>query len=299
MTPEKSIERRKLRIWAVVASVGRADLLCQTIARYPLQSRPADGVLVVGSDPQDVAGLAEACPGVEIVLSEKGLCKQRNAALRRLREKCDVIVFFDDDFLLEEHYLENLERHFAANSQLVGLTGVLIADGAHTTPIDFADGARMLDSGAALPYGREEPISWLYGCNMAFRTSATEGLQFDEALPLYGWQEDVDFSNQVARKGQMIRSPSLTGIHLGTSGGRQSGLRLGYSQVSNIIYLLRKGTIDPWRGLSLMMRNILMNCGRSLWPEPNIDRRGRLAGNFLALADLTRGRVDPGRIVSL
>lgn len=299
MSTEMAPEAWKLRIWVAVASVGRAELLRQTIARYPLQSRPADGVLVVGSDPQDVAGLVEACPGIEIALSEKGLCKQRNAALHRLREECDVIVFFDDDFLLEEHYLENLERHFEANPQLVGLTGILFADGSHTSPIDFADGASMLDSGPALPRGSEEPVSWLYGCNMAFRTSATEDLQFDEALPLYGWQEDVDFSSQIARRGQMIRSPSLTGIHLGTSGGRQSGLRLGYSQVSNIIYLLRKGTIDPWRGLSLMMRNILMNFGRSFWPEPNIDRRGRLAGNFLALADLMQGRVDPSRIIYL
>ena len=283
----------------VVASVGRAGLLRNTIARLPLQSRPPDGIIVVGSDPQDVSGVADSCPGVEIILADRGLCKQRNAALARLRDTSDAIVFFDDDFIPEEHFLENLEAEFLANPNLVGLTGVLIADGAHSSQIAFGDAVRELESGNRSPVSTAEPITWLYGCNMAFRTSATEGLAFDEALPLYGWQEDVDFSNQLGRRGEMVRTSKLTGIHLGTRGGRQSGLRLGYSQVANIIYLLRKGTIAPRRGLTLMFRNILMNCGRSLWPEPEIDRRGRLVGNVMAIADLARGRVDPGRIISL
>ena len=289
-----------MRIWVAVASVGRAELLCRSLARLSGQTRPADGIVVVGCDAADVAGVVEAIPAAQVLLAERGLCRQRNAALEMLRDKSDAIVFFDDDFLPERHFLETMEREFTADPKLVGLTGVLMADGAHTSQIAFEDAADALDRGCAVPTGSEpEPINWLYGCNMAFRTSAIAGLSFDEALPLYGWQEDVDFSNRLSRRGAMRRTSALTGIHLGTRGGRQSGLRLGYSQVANVVYLLRKGTIGRWHGLSLMARNIAMNGSRSLWPESGIDRRGRLRGNALAAADILRGRVTPQRIEQL
>ena len=40
----------------------------------------------------------------------------------------------------------------------------------------------------------------------------------------------------------------------------------------------------------------LLSTRADLLPEPYIDRAGRLKGNFLALADLLRGQLHPGRI---
>jgi hypothetical protein len=42
-----------------------------------------------------------------------------------------------------------------------------------------------------------------------------------------------------------------------------------------------------------------MNLARSPFPEPWADRRGRFRGNMLALGDLLRGRLGPGRIEEL
>ena len=51
--------------------------------------------------------------------------------------------------------------------------------------------------------------------------------------------------------------------------------------------------------LSLMLRNILANHARVLWAEPWVDRRGRVAGNWLAFADLLRGRLHPTRVIEI
>ena len=48
-----------------------------------------------------------------------------------------------------------------------------------------------------------------------------------------------------------------------------------------------------------MARNLLANLVRSLWPEPHIDRRGRLRGNVLALRHLLTGRIEPEHILEL
>jgi hypothetical protein len=81
--------------------------------------------------------------------------------------------------------------------------------------------------------------------------------------------------------------------------GRGSGLRLGYSQVVNPVYLGRKGTY-PWnRALRSIARHLLLNLLRSPFPEPWVDRWGRLRGNALGLWDLLRGRAHPGRVLEL
>ena len=81
--------------------------------------------------------------------------------------------------------------------------------------------------------------------------------------------------------------------------GRQSGMRLGYSQIANPIYLSRKGTL-PWsRALRLMGRNTAANLLRLMSPEPYIDRAGRANGNIRAFRDLLSGSLAPERILEL
>ncbi|WP_230279680.1 glycosyltransferase family 2 protein [Croceicoccus sp. Ery15] len=290
-----------MRIHVAIATTGRPDVLCKVVDRFKHQTRLPDGIVVVGASPDDIAGVdaLDMAPEHAVVSPKKGLCCQRNVALSLLRGKTDAVVFFDDDFVVAHDFLERLEALFVADPKLVGLTGWLIADGAQTGALSYEEAEAMLDAGAPRPARPDERTSWLYGCNMAFRMSACEGLSFDENLPLYGWQEDVDFTEQLARRGHMLRTNAITGIHMGTRGGRTSGLKLGYSQVANIVYLRRKGTIGAVHGWALMARNVAANLAKSIRPEPLVDRRGRLKGNIRAFGDVLRGRADPLRILDL
>jgi GT2 family glycosyltransferase len=126
------------------------------------------------------------------------------------------------------------------------------------------------------------------------------GLRFDERLPLYGWQEDVDLSRRLAEFGQVVQIDAACGVHLGVKSGRGSGLRLGYSQVANPLYISGKRRGYPFRrAVTHIASNMAMNVARATWPEPYVDRRGRLRGNLLALFDLTVGRMAPERILDL
>lgn len=140
-----------------------------------------------------------------------------------------------------------------------------------------------------------------YGCNMAIRMAPVRqhGLRFDETLPLYGWLEDVDFSRRLAPYGKIVKSPSLCGVHLGVKSGRNSGLKFGYSQIANPLYMVRKRTLSPARALAQISRNLCMNRLKLRAPEPWIDRAGRWRGNRLALADMLRGRLSPQRILEM
>jgi hypothetical protein len=82
---------------------------------------------------------------------------------------------------------------------------------------------------------------------------------------------------------------------MGVKGGRVAGERLGYSQVVNPLYMLRKGTMSIGQVFGQMFRNISSNVAGALRPEPYIDRRGRLRGNLRGFADVLRGHLEPER----
>src|SRR5262249_49325392 len=138
-----------------------------------------------------------------------------------------------------------------------------------------------------------------YGCNMIYRASAIGETRFDERLPLYGWQEDVDFAAQIHKRGRIVRSQAFAGVHRGVKSGRLGGLRLGYSQIANPVYLARKGTMGLSHAGLLMMCNFVANHAKALRPEPWVDRKGRLRGNWLALWHLMTGQIDPCRVLEM
>jgi GT2 family glycosyltransferase len=298
--------RRKYRMDLTIAvgipTIGRAPVLCATLAELARQHRRPESVIVCGTKPIDVEGAAEAYPGATVILCDPGLPRQRNAILDAA-VAADIIVFFDDDFFPNQDYLSAIEQHFAGDPQIVVATGLVLADGIGGPGLTPADGRVILSHYAKTrPSAGVRPTFSGYGCNMALRLAPmhTHRLRFDERLPLYAWQEDVDLSRRLAAFGRVVQIDAACGVHLGVKSGRGSGLRLGYSQVANPLYLCGKQDGYPVRrAITHIARNIAMNVARAGWPEAYVDRRGRLRGNLLALRDLVLGRMIPERVLDL
>ncbi|SDC04234.1 glycosyltransferase family 2 protein [Ruegeria marina] len=292
-----------MRLIVSIPTTNRAAVVALTIQDIARQSRLPDLVLVVVADESDIDPAAiEGLPfPVAVQKSERGLTCQRNVALGML-EADDLALFLDDDFVMAPDYLANLERLFREYPDVVMATGTVLADGIHGPGLSYEYG-RNLTMNVALPGATAlspKDIYNCYGCNMALRASyvVAHGVRFDQRLKLYGWLEDVDFSRQMAAYGRIVKSAALRGVHLGTKTGRSSGLRLGYSQVANPLYLNRKGTMAPIRVLNIVGRNLISNLVKSVRPEPEVDRLGRLKGNLQAFGDLMRGRLQPERILT-
>jgi len=290
-----------LTIAVVVATVGRARTVRMAMDRLARQSRAPDRVLAVAVTPADIEDLDQAAIGVETHLSTRGLCCQRNHGLAVLGGGNDLVVFFDDDFVPADDYLEKAERLFAEHADIVGATGRVIADGVNGPGVSFAAAEAILeaDTFAAEETAAVRPKRALYGCNMVYRAAVIGDLRFDEALPLYGWQEDIDFSYRLGARGRLVQCDAMSGVHMGEKVGRTSGRRLGYSQIANPLYLLGKASIPRDLALRIMRNNVASNLLGSIRPEPYIDRRGRLMGNLVALRDLVTGQIHPRRIFEM
>src|SRR5262252_389811 len=280
-----------LRIAVGIATVGRPDVIVETIAELYAQERPPDQILVCSPTAADVEGVERRHPQVTLLQGARGLSGQRNEIIRHAHGN-DVLLFVDDDFVVCPGYLAAMESAFVANEDVVLATGQVVMDGILGPGLSF-ETARALARTCAKDDWRRECVDIYnaYGCNMAVRLApiCAHGLFFDEELPLYAWLEDVDFSRQIARFGRVVQVMGARGIHLGVKSGRQSGVRLGYSQIANPIHLVRKGTYSRWRALRLMGRNVVANVAKSMWPEQYVDRFGRVLGNIHALIDLVGG----------
>lgn len=288
-----------------IATFDRREVLRAVMPFLSEQTRLPDRLIISVADPahidEEVAG---ALPfPVEIVLGPAGLCRQRNRIIE-YAGTADLVVFLDDDFLLAPSFLEEAERLFFSCPDVAVASGHVLSDGVCGLGYDVSTGRAILaNDGSGTPPGEAAPSPRYaaYGCNMLIRMEPVRRnrLQFDERLALYGWLEDVDFSRRVARYGRIVGSARLRGVHLGVKAGRTSGVRFGYSQIANPIYLMRRGSLSLRFGGSSMLRNLSANIFKALRPEPWVDRRGRLKGNFIAIADVLRGRIDPAKVERL
>ncbi|MDE1993544.1 MAG: glycosyltransferase [Rhizobiaceae bacterium] len=299
---EGRVPGRPLKLVVGIASAGRRDILSSILPHMARQTRKPDEVVVCLASPEDIdpSCLRDLDFPVRVLISERGLCRQRNRILDSIPD-AEIILVLDDDFLMTPNYLEETERLFQLHPDIVMSTGKVLADGIGGPGISVRDGLRMVESKGrrrSEAGAQFQPIYNAYGCNMAIRTTIIKGdnLRFDENLPLYGWLEDVDFSRLVARYGQVVSAKQLEGVHLGTKVGRTPGVRLGYSQVANPVYLMRKRTMSVRHASIQIGRNLIANSVRFWRPEPWVDRKGRLKGNAMACFDLLRGRLAPQNV---
>jgi glycosyltransferase involved in cell wall biosynthesis len=289
-----------LRIAIGIATAGRRSVIAQVIPALESQTRLPDAVVICAPGIADVGDIDSRRLHLELLFGCHGSCVQRNRIIDR--SDADVLIFMDDDFVPREDYILEIERLFSSFPDVVMSTGFVIADGILGPGLTIDDARRaIMDDTTAGRDADLEDVHNGYGCNMAVRLAAVQenAIYFDEELPLYGWLEDVDFSRRLARHGRIVKSHRTRGVHLGVKQGRQAGVRVGYSQIANPVYLAWKGTMSWPRALRQLGRNVAANCVKSVLPEPYVDRRGRLLGHLIAVLDLATGKIHPRRVLHL
>ena len=280
-----------------VASKGRPEVLGGSLASLGRQTRPPDSIWVCVPSPADLP--ADLGPlDITVVTSPAGLTRQRNALIDAVGPEVDVIVFLDDDAELHPDFLVRAEDLTRRHPEVVLFSGLVVADGVRSRPIERT-------AAAALLAGREpgdgvEDAGHVYGCCMAVRADTARTVRFDEALPLYGWLEDRDFSTRAARVGRVVNYAGCELVHLGVPSGRQSGVRLGFQQVVHPAYLRRRRVLSLAQTLYLTLRPVLANVVGAAGPRRgSIDRRGRLRGNRIGMRSLLRGGPRPDQVLDL
>jgi len=171
-----------------------------------------------------------------VLVDGMDITRLRGAALEAVMQACDIIAYFDDDYIPSSYCVEGIDDFFRMHPDVAAANGMLLADGINSAGIPYEEATELVSRHDNRPRAQGvvlHELNGLYGCNMVFRAKAISEERFDEQLPLYAWQEDIDFSARVGRHGRLVKTNAFHGVHQGMKGARLSGVRLGYSQVVN------------------------------------------------------------------
>lgn len=254
----------------VICTKEREEDLRKALRSIAAQTRLPDEVVIVDSGQDEELGsrLAGEVPSQVrfcYVRSIPGLTVQRNTGIRN--STGDVLMFIDDDVVLEPGYVEAVLTAFSQDKDGVigAVQGRITNAEPHLTgkqPVlrrisrAFRQGMARLfllsDQGKgrlkasgfpSFTYRSDEPgfVECLAGGCMSFRRSVFDKISFDEALIGYGCWEDVDITRQLLRAGYRIYyAPSARLAHYPSSNSRSSASEVAVMRMLNHHYLYRK-----------------------------------------------------------
>ncbi len=254
----------------VICTKDREEDLRKALRSIAAQSKLPDEVVIVDSGQDEELGgrLVDEVPSQIkfcYVRSIPGLTVQRNVGIKN--STGDVIMFIDDDVVLEPGYVESVLAVFSQDKE--GVIGAVQGRITNAEPhsndkqsvflrlsrvfrrsmsrlfllSDQGKGRLKASGFPSFTYRSETPgfVECLAGGCMSFRRSVFEKIRFDEALVGYGCWEDVDIARQLLRAGYRIYyAPSARLAHYPSSSCRSSASEVAAMRMLNHHYLYRK-----------------------------------------------------------
>ena len=190
----------------------------------------------------------------------------------------DVIVFLDNDVILDKNYIAEVLRAYREIPDAVGVQGIIPSlatkQRRHNTlnRLCFSfhtekKRCRILPSASnTYPYEVDEVIEcqWLSGGNSSYKREILQNFKFDENLKKYAFKEDMDLSYRVFKQypGSLYMTPYAKLIHNEPDTGRISNKERIYMQqvytfyffYKNIDQTLKNKLIFYWSVTSLLVR---------------------------------------------
>jgi GT2 family glycosyltransferase len=204
------------------------SLLCQTALPQQLividqsvsdESQIRVMALLEALAPQRRAGLATV---YERDTSLSGLTAARNRALELVR--AEIVLFFDDDVILESDFIEQALSVFRDHPDAVGVSGIVT--NYSRPPAFYRYWSRIFMRGPF--WDDRQPVYWrasqlrggppvrvtrLGGGLMAFRLAAISGFRFNEDLRGACPGEDVDFCASLNPDALLLITPNARLVH--------------------------------------------------------------------------------------
>lgn len=177
----------------------------------------------------------------------------------------DIIIFLDDDVILDKDYVYNIARIFDNNKDVGSVCGNIISDLVRSDKLSklieyslvkkirnfvfnilfltsWGDGKFHPSGFPTFPIGKKEmmQIECMQGANMAFRREVLKKYRFDENLKGYSYMEDCDISYRVSREYKIIYSPDAKLIHNVSPTSRYSDYSKMKMAIQNHWYMFNK-----------------------------------------------------------
>jgi GT2 family glycosyltransferase len=217
------------KISVIIPTKNRADDLRRTVEDLVVQTRRPDEIIIVDQSSVPSFEAASVPLRVNYIYAPhiSGAAVARNIAMDRATG--DILLFLDDDVILEPEYVE--EMMLAYSAEVAGVSGIITN---YAVP---SLSRRLFESvfvrGAF--HDDRQPVYWhadalrshgpqrvkQFGCGvMSFRASVVRDLRFDPQLTGCSLAEDIDFCARLPQGGILVIAPKARLFHKRSPAGR-------------------------------------------------------------------------------
>ena len=169
----------------------------------------------------------------------------------------DLLVFFDDDVVLEPNCVAEMEKvHRQRGEEVVGV-GAYDTNDTQSPPffwrmrrilrmVPHLKPGHYARSGISIPWSFLQPTDqivegeWLVGFAMMWKTAKAQETGFNEAFGGHSTGEDLDFSLRMARHGKLCVAGKARILHLQKASGRPNAYMSAYTAVRNAYDIHRR-----------------------------------------------------------
>lgn len=242
----------------IIATKDRSQELERCLQSLSLLERLPDEVIVVDASSSPWQKKEGYPFPLHVLMTEPGLTRQRNRGFQA--SQGEIVVYLDDDVVLEPDYLSELLTAFQADEreEIGAATGLItnLSRPGWRHPFrslrwlfnlcfqlpDLGSGRFRLSGFPTFSYLHQEKreVETLSGCNMAFRRAVLNRFRFDENLEGYAYMEDDDIAYRVSRHYRCVYVPQARLVHLCTSNERSRLREHKQMLARNHRYLFRK-----------------------------------------------------------
>jgi len=239
----------------VIPTVDRPQELRECLESVPCQTRLPDHVLVMDDGESDEAQLRALFAGTPVEFlyhrktERKGLTRSRNLAARMA--STEVLIYLDDDVVLEPEYVAEIMALYEADVQgdLGGVGGVItnFHMGRIECVYELLRGRPRWGHGRVFPSGLSQcnynavretkSVDWLGGGVSSYRRAVVLENPFHEGYANYALYEDLEMSYRVSRRWRLLITPrARLAHHPGLHSIHRQPYRFACQQIANLWY---------------------------------------------------------------
>ena len=273
----------------IICTYQRPKALLTLLESVQQQSQYPDQILVIdGAGDERLPNLLQErtfsnLEYFQVEEKDRGLTRQRNFGVSQVKNGTEVIIFLDDDTVLEPDYFEEIIKTYQRFPDAVGVAGYITNETEwKKVPDDYrpAKGEFMYDgwvrtegsrfslrrkfglapdappgfmpdfshgysTGFLPPSGKKYQVEMLMGGIASYKKTIFHEISFSSYFEGYGLYEDADFSVRASQYGKLFVNTAAKIEHHHAVEGRPNMFRYGKMVVRNGWYVWRVKNPTP------------------------------------------------------
>jgi hypothetical protein len=234
---------------------------------------------------------------IKVVDSEASTCIQRNVGFKFIQNNKYIMfldddnIFFPDAFYKMKNFLKNNKDFFGVAFNQVYKEKKNILNSFKKNYIINKLGIYNLNNGGLADSGwqsrfinfkNNKIVQWLPTRAVIYKSKAVKNIRFDRKLGVYGYLEDLDFSLQLKKRGNLMVCSDAKYTH--NQSIIRPGFQFGKKELRNRYYIVKKHKLNKNLFFVTTFLRMLLTFKEGVLG--NLNSFQRLAGNLVALTTI-------------